>query len=270
MFFKRIRCVLRFFLLMISILSFLNTSAQKEVNSQNNKFAKCIIENAQNLIGKKYQAGTLEGDGQETLKYFSDKFDCVTFVEYVVAISIPMVNTNSSTGDFEKNLKNIRYRNGVINGYGSRLHYFTEWILQNSIRGLIKDVTIDLSGVPYLKDIDFMTRNKGSYPKLTDTTELKKVIKAEKRINGHKWMYIPKSKVHKIQSKILNGDIIAITSSIPGLDIVHTGFAIRQKDGIYLLHASESEGKVVISKRNIHNYLNANKMQTGIIILRFY
>ena len=67
---------------------------------------------------------------------------------------------------------------------------------------------------------------------------------------------------------IQTGDIIALTSAIKGLDITHTGFAIRKEDGrIHLLHAS-SKGKVEISELPLADYLQGIKHNTGIIVAR--
>ena len=227
----------------------------------------CIIENAQQLNGSPYVPGTLEVAGPEKLVCFTDKFDCVTFVEYVLALSIYQAgNTQNKT--FEAILQQLRYRHGKIDGYGSRLHYFSEWILENEKNGFIQNITPKISSSPYKKNIRFMTSNAPKYPPLTDKKELKKVSLAEHRISDYTWNYIPKSKINHISDQILSGDIIAITTDIKDLDFVHTGFAIRTEDGVHLLHASESEGKVVISKKTLYDYLKSHKHQSGIMILR--
>ncbi len=113
-----------------------------------------------------------------------------------------------------------------------------------------------------------MTSNVSKYPPLADKKELNKTSLAEHRISEHTWNYIPKSKINHISDQILSGDIIAITTDKKDLDIVHTGLAIRTEDGVHLLHASESEGKVVISKKTLHDYLKSHKHQSGIMVLR--
>jgi len=227
----------------------------------------CIIENAQQLIGSPYMARTLEVAGPERLVCFADKFDCVTFVEFVLALSIYQAE-NVQNKTFETILQQLRYRYSMIDGYGSRLHYFSEWILENEKNGFIQNITSKFISLPYKKTIRFMTSNASKYPHLADKKELKKVSLAEHRISEHTWNYIPKSKINHISDQIFNGDIIAITTDIKDLDIVHTGFAIRSEDGVHLLHASESEGKVVISKKTLYDYLKSHKHQSGIMILR--
>ncbi len=238
-----------------------------QTEESKSSLSACIIENAQQLIGSPYVAGTLEVPGHERLVCLTDKFDCVTFVEYVLALSIYQAgNTQNKT--FEDILRKLRYRHGVIDGYGSRLHYFSEWIIENEKNGFIQNITSKFSSSLYKKNIRFMTSNVSKYPPLADKKELKKVRLAEQRISEHTWNYIPKSKINHISDQILSGDIIAITTDIKDLDIVHTGFAIRSEDGVHLLHASESEGKVVISKKTLHDYLKSHKQQSGIMVLR--
>lgn len=42
---------------------------------------------------------------------------------------------------------------------------------------------------------------------------------------------------------IKDGDIIAITTHTPGLDVAHMGIAAYRKGKLHLLHASSAQGK---------------------------
>jgi len=265
--FNRKLSVFGFFLWTVLLLHSLITSGQVYTKVPGEKISECIIKNATNLLGKPYQAGTLECSGIETLKYSADTFDCVTFVEFVLALSI-FQTAKKKDKTFEEILKQLRYRNGTIDGYSSRLHYFSEWIIENENNGFIQNITSKISPSTYKKNIRFMTSNAGKYPRLADKNELKKVILAQQIISEYDWNFIPKSKINHISDQIQNGDIIAITTDIKDLDIVHTGFAITTEDGVHLLHASESEGKVVISNKILRDYLKGHKNQSGIILLR--
>lgn len=233
-----------------------------------NTLAECIIENATSLKGLPYVAGSLEVSGQERLVWYNDRFDCVTFVEFVLALAIHQTSNNTSERSFEDVLQKIRYRDGIIDSYGSRLHYFSEWILQNEINGFVRNVTDEMSQSNYTKKINFMTSHVNKYPGLSLKSELKKVIKAEERINLFHWKYIPKMKVNEISDHIESGDIIAITTDQKDLDISHIGFALRIGNQVHLLHASETEGKVVICKKSLSEYLMGNSRQTGIMLIR--
>lgn len=81
---------------------------------------------AQKFIGVPYAAHTLEGS-PEQLTVRLDSLDCTTFVETVLALSYTAGERRSSWRDFVYNLERLRYRNGRIDGYPSRLHYISDW-----------------------------------------------------------------------------------------------------------------------------------------------
>jgi hypothetical protein len=54
-----------------------------------------------------------------------------------------------------------------------------------------------------------------------------------------------------------------------GLDISHTGIAVKEDDGkIHLLHAPQVDSKVQISEKSLSEYIQNVKKHTGIIVLR--
>ncbi|MBK8053050.1 MAG: DUF1460 domain-containing protein [Saprospiraceae bacterium] len=255
-------------ILLFSLLvyGYFNLQSQNISPISNKKIHQYIIENGMSLIGKPYKGGTLESEGPEKLTYFDDAFDCVTFVEYVLAKSKTQDIIDKE--NFESYLTKMRYRDGVINGYGSRLHYFTEWILQNCTQNNFQDITKSIGGIPYVKTINFISRHKSKYAKLSVIEDLEKIKTSEKRLNNHKRYYIPKKTLTKVQHRILDGDVIAFTTSISGLDVVHTGFAKWVKGKLCLLHASETEKKVVLTSLSLAEYIMRNQNQSGIIVVR--
>jgi len=90
----------------------------------------------------------------------------------------------------------------------------------------------------------------------------------EALLADRKLFYIPKSEIQLIEKQLKEGDIIAITTPIPKLDVSHVGFAVWQKGRIHLLHASSEAGQVVISEKPLAKYLVGNKNQTGIMVAR--
>lgn len=211
-----------------------------------------------------YVANTLENRDGEFLTLNLHQFDCTTFVENVAALS----RTPSTLSQFQKNLQQIRYRDGQIKGYASRLHYFTDWIWDNEQKGLLKNVTQSLGGVERPVSFHFMSSHPNSYPALSDSHALQAIKDAEKRLNELKHFFIPQEKIASIESEVQNGDIIAITTNIDGLDVVHTGFAIQKNGRLHLLHASSKAGEVLVSSEPLASMLLANKVQTGIIVAR--
>ena len=69
------------------------------------------------------------------------------------------MDSESRARDLYRNtLQQIRYRRGRVDGYASRLHYFTDWIRDNEQKGLVRELTADLGGVQDFEAIDFMTQ----------------------------------------------------------------------------------------------------------------
>lgn len=221
------------------------------------------------FLGIPYVAKTLEIGETESLVVNLHGLDCTTFVENVLAFTILKQSDSTTFDQFIKTLKTIRYKNGVINGYPSRLHYFTEWISNNQFKHLITDITAEIGGTPVTKEIDFMSTHRDLYPFLKDDdANLEKIKESENYLNSQEFCILPQSAIEANEHLIKSGDIIALTTSIKGLDITHTGIAIREKDGrIHLLHASSS-GEVQISEKPLVAYLKGIKSNTGIMVAR--
>ena len=220
------------------------------------------------FIDKPYQAATLEKPGKEKLIVNLSVFDCTTFVETVLALAQCAVNGKFTAAEFRRILKFIRYREGNIAGYSSRLHYFTDWLRDNEKKKLLKDVSRQLGGKPQHKKIDFMTTHSEQYPALKNKQEFQKMLPVEKNISRKVFHIISKDKVNTQKAKIQNGDIIAFTAAQAGLDVLHVGFACWQGKKLHLLHASRKEGRVVISAETLVAYLKLNKKFSGIIVAR--
>ncbi len=221
------------------------------------------------FIGIPYAAHTLENGQDENLVINLHQFDCTTFVETCLALQRTLNMPNTNFEAYIRQLKNIRYRDGELNGYTSRLHYFTDWIANNIEKGFVEDVTKNYSGIPYQKEINFMSTHPNAYPQLkADTTLIKSIIEAEKRLSNQTFYYIPKEEIASIENEIESGLIVAFTTNINGLDIVHNGI-ITKKDGkTHMIHASSDAGKVVITKKTLSVYMMQNQIQSGIILLK--
>ncbi|MFX0555911.1 N-acetylmuramoyl-L-alanine amidase-like domain-containing protein [Maribacter sp. CXY002] len=220
------------------------------------------------FLGTPYVAKTLEIGATETLVVNLQGLDCTTFVENVLAFSMLLQQKEYTFESFVKNLEIIRYKDGLLNGYASRLHYFSEWIANNSEKGLLKDISADIGGVEITKDINFMSTHRNLYPFLSDDINFEKIKASESYLNNRSICYLPQDKIEANEHLMQSGDIIALTTSINGLDVTHTGIATKEKDGrIHLLHAS-TIGEVVISKVPLVDYLKKVKNNTGIMVAR--
>lgn len=218
-----------------------------------------------------YKSNTLNTADEEKLIVNLRELDCVTFVDNVLALAFLSEYTSSSEDTFQKNLQKIRYRDGIIEDFTSRLHYSSDWLYEMQQNLLLKDITADLGGIKHTKEINFMSGHHELYPALKNNPQLLTKIKnMEDSINKRTCYYIPKSDIDKVYPKIKTGDIILITTNIAGLDTSHLGIAILYNGTIHLLHASSEYKKVMISLSPLKEYMAGIRSQNGIIIGRAY
>ncbi|TMU54932.1 N-acetylmuramoyl-L-alanine amidase-like domain-containing protein [Flagellimonas algicola] len=219
------------------------------------------------FLGMPYVEKTLEIGETESLVINLRGFDCTTYVENVLAFSLLLQKDEQQFENFAKNLETIRYRNGELNGYPSRLHYFTEWIRNNEQKGLVMDITNDLGGKEHKKAINFMGTHRELYPFLADDQNYQDMLQVEKELAHESLCILAQDEIENNKDNIHSGDIIALATSIKGLDVTHTGFAIEQNGRIHLLHASSS-GSVRITQEPLVDYLKKIKSNIGIIVVR--
>lgn len=221
------------------------------------------------FLDSPYQSNTLNVTKKELPVINLRELDCVTLVENVLALALLDQYNDDAIDQFIENIIKIRYRDGKIIDYTSRLHYSTDWLYEMQKQHFLADVTKDAGGVEHPQQICFMSRNYTKYPVLMLDKKLIPKIKAiETNINKRTYYYIPKEQINNAADKIENGDVILITTSIEGLDISHLGFAIKKDGKIYLLHASSTGKKVMLTDITLQEYMQDIKSQTGIMIGR--
>ena len=220
---------------------------------------------ARSFLGAPYVPGCLDRSVEERLVVNLRELDCWTFVENSVAIAL---SHDSSYGFFESTLKQLRYWGARIDGYGSRIHYFTGWLLQAEKCGFLDDISADLGGIPYKANIGYMSARPSKYPKLKDKETLRDLKQAEKRLNAHPWFFIPKNRIAKMEHLIQEGDIICLTSTKADLDIAHQGFAVKINGRVHLMHASSLAKKVIIGAQPLAKYMASQRGQSGIMVAR--
>jgi len=227
-----------------------------------------LLEIGQSFLGAPYGSGPIERKGAEHLVANLREFDCFTFVENVIALAKHLKSREKSFKAFRNLLEKIRYRQGRLNDYSSRLHYFSDWIYDNQKKGMIKDVTKGMGGRPLRKVLTFMTTHPEIYPPLKNRVVLRRMKSVESAISKRTFFFIPKNRLRRIEDRICDGDLIAITTNREGLDVQHVGFAARVKNRIHLLHASSIEGKVVLSQKTLYRYLMLSRTRTGMMVAR--
>ena len=229
---------------------------------------------ARKFIGIPYVGHTLEVCDPERLVVNTRQLDCTTLVENVVALTLCVNCKRYCWSDFLDALTQIRYRDGRLDDYTSRLHYFTDWIVDNTRKGVVSEMQQQSAPFTAVQTINvsYMSAHPDAYKALKAHPKMVPVIKKqEEKLNGRKYRYIPKSEVKNteaLRKAVSEGDIIAITCSKAGLDIAHLGFAVWRKDGLHLLNASQLHRKVVEEPMTLGQYLSKHPSHTGIRIIR--
>ena len=229
---------------------------------------------ARQFLGVPYVAHTLEVNDSERLVVNTRQLDCTTLVETVTALTLCAQRQDTTYEAYRQTLQAMRYRGGVINGYASRIHYFTDWILENQRAGIVSEVqqpNPPFTAVQTVR-VNYMSTHPQSYKALRQHPEaVAQIAQAERRVTGMKFRYIPKQRVGQnaqMRKAVKDGDIIAITCKKAGLDIAHLGFAVWRKDGLHLLNASQLHHKVVEEPMTLYRYLQKHPSHTGIRIIR--
>lgn len=225
---------------------------------------------ARQLLGTPYVAHTLEAD-EEILTINIHELDCLTFIETLYALTRATLNQRYSWRDYAANIENVRYRGGTMGDYSSRIHYISEWIIDNHMRGNLVEVTPDLPHADYLvKNIDYMTKNSGQYRQLkNDSAMVEKIRRYELR--QHRFPYLKRSWLNNkdVKAALHSGDFISLVTKIDGLDVSHNGIVIVDEKGDpYLLDASMSGGKVMLESKPLFKYLERSKNNIGVRIFR--
>jgi hypothetical protein len=236
--------------------------AEKPIN-------EVIIKIAQSFLGVPYAANTIEAPGEEHLIVNLQTLDCVTFYENSLVLARCIKKNTMSFEAYKKELQFVRYRGGMIDQYPSRLHYTSDYFFDNEKKSVLKIITKEIGGILYKKKINFMSTHVDSYIQLRENPEFVKMIAAQETAMNKREMYhIPKSNIQKAASRINDGDILGITTTIEGLDCTHTGIAIWQNRQLHMIHAPIPGSKVQITEKPLWEYLMKINKDAGIIVAR--
>jgi hypothetical protein len=195
---------------------------------------------SERLLGSKYIVKPLKGslDSPEQFVTRTDGFDCVTYVETVLALG-----KSKSADEFAGHLREIRYKDGEVD-YIKRLHYISEWNEVKILSGVLQDVTQGKGTIECTKPLSWL---KGIRPKVAQ------------------FRYFPKSQLKQVSSWLQDGDLIYFVTSRSGLDFYHMGVIFLNGDQVVMRHAARSQGVAV--EQDLASFCNKNAMQ-GFVIMR--
>lgn len=225
---------------------------------------------ARQLLGTPYVAHTLEAD-EEVLTINIHELDCLTFIESLYALTRATLNQRYSWRDYADYIENVRYRGGEMGDYSSRIHYISEWIIDNNVRGNLVEITPELPHADYMiKNIDYMSRHPSQYQQLkNDSAMVEKIRRYELR--QHRFPYLKRSWLNDkgVKAALKSGDFISLVTKLEGLDVSHNGIIIVDEKGdLYLLDASMSGGKVMLESKPLFKYLEHSKNNIGVRVFR--
>ncbi|MFS8119128.1 MAG: N-acetylmuramoyl-L-alanine amidase-like domain-containing protein [Microcoleus sp.] len=240
----------------------------KKQNLPDRPIGEIIQAIGDNFLGQPYAEGLLDKSDAEKLIITLNKFDCVLFVETVLAISRGVAVKDYDYQNFVNRIEQQRYVNGKMNGYCSRLHYFSEWINDNQKRQTVENITTQLGGVPMNKTLNFMSQHRSSYPQMVkDEATYQCIVSQEAELAKTTVNYIPTNQIKSVYSQLKPGDIVAVATDIKGLDVTHTGFVYRNADGnMGLIHASPA-GAVTVAY-DLQRYISRVESAIGIVVAR--
>jgi hypothetical protein len=193
------------------------------------------------FLGRSYKPDPLIGssDTAEVFTAALDSFDCVTYIETVVALA-----RASKVDDFTDWLRKIRYERGQIQ-WDRRNHYMSLWIRNNVRNGILRPVS--MPAVPILSRDRVLSVVPGLDPQRT-------------RIKC-----VPKAAVPGLERHLHSGDLIFFASTRRNLDVFHAGIIVRDGKKVLMRHASRSRGSVV--EQELSEFLKTNRM-AGVIVVR--
>lgn len=233
-----------------------------------------VIWLARQFLNVPYVAHTLEINDDECLVVNTRQLDCTTLVETVTALKLCAQQGCRDFSDYLYALRQLRYRQGTMAGYPSRLHYFTDWIRDKAAMQLVTDIQQPdppFAAVQTVK-VGYMSTHPSAYKALKANIALVPEIRAaEQSLTGMKVRYIPKRMLRNnalLRQVVKEGDILAITCNKKGLDIAHLGFAVWRRDGLHLLNASMLHKKVVEEPMTLYQYMQKHPTFTGIRVIR--
>ena len=202
---------------------------------------------SEKFLGTPYAENTLGGsaDRREVLTVNLSGLDCFTYIDYVESM-----RRSGGFAEFLKNLVSVRYKDAAVR-WDRRKHFFSDWASGDGRN--VRDATAEIGG------------------KLA-VTERKKL---NRKADGSLWVpgidiverdvsYIPSERLGpETLDAVRTGDYLGIYSEEDGLDVSHTGIAVRKNGKVYLRHASSRHRGVL--DEDLAVYM---KKRPGLVVYR--
>ncbi len=204
---------------------------------------------SRHFLDTPYEESTLIGSPvtPEQLVVNLSGLDCFTFIDYVEAMRLA-----PSFTAFLEHLKKIRYRKGILS-YRNRNHFFTDWREFNG--RFVSDVTTVIGKERTRQSLKTLNRK-------SDGTLFLEGIEVHTRT----LQYIPSATIDSTVLDSLHvGDYMGIYTETDGLDVSHVGIIIKEKDKLYLRHASSAPTLRRVTDQFFGDYI---KEKPGAVVFR--
>jgi hypothetical protein len=201
------------------------------------------------FIGLEYKESTLIGNisNPEVFVINFSGVDCFTFIDYIEAMRL-----SDSFDSFLRNLKQVRYLNGMVS-FKNRKHFFTDW--REHALSSVDDLTAQIGGGKVRSIVKSMNLKENGTPFLAGLESFYRTIN-----------YIPAEVINSsVLQKLKTGDYAGIYSSMEGIDVSHVGIIIRDRDTFLLRHASSDRRVRKVVDQELREYISGTP---GLIILR--
>jgi cell wall-associated NlpC family hydrolase len=192
------------------------------------------------LLGYPYITGPLNKfDETEQLIVNLEAFDCVTFVETVLALALC-----KAPADFQATLKALRYAAEEIS-WLERNHYATNWVRNNEGKGYLRNIT-------------------PSHPVCSITREFSALANFPTQTQSIS--FLPPEGLPTFSASLQTGDLIFFGTMRENLDFSHEGILIREASELKLRHASRS--KACVCEETLSAFLARFGASPGVVVAR--
>lgn len=229
-------------------------------------FGMLVARIARLRLGFPYDPAPPE-ENPEHLRLELDRLHCVSLIEYSDAIARCVWLGQADASCFEREVETTRYRDGKRDGYASRLHYFSDWLGDNQRRQRLSTPALPLTHER--RPFFFMTRHPRRYPQLKTPQVLSEIRGIEERLSQSVVAFVARGDLPEALDLLRDGDVVAVVTGTPGIVVSHTGLILLDGRGApRLLHASERNGRVVLSRGDLADYVLRRPERLGVIVAR--
>ncbi len=212
------------------------------------------------FMGRPYSHMALSKANPEEVYYSFQDFDCVTFIENMLALYL----SNGDDMAFKSHLIDFRYFSSDDIRYETRMHYLSSAFEKWQQMGIISRIQVSNQQV-IKKDIHYLSSYLIGKNLSIDLNQIKKT---EQAISKKPVSFIDRKHVSQMLPMLTSGDLVAFLSKRSDLDFKHVGF-ITMKDGkAHLLHASQEKKVICISYEDLATYILKHPTMIGIQVFR--